>query len=190
MLTLSQKDRDRLVVVRQVAEGRLKRAEGARRLGIGTRQMRRQLRKYEAEGDRAVSHGLRGRASNRRLDEDLKRRALERAREPLYRDFAPTLLSEHLERDGLGSVHPSTLRLWMIDAGLWEVKPRRARHRRRRERRAACGELVLMDTSVHTWLEDRSDEEIVLIALIDDARPVGSTAASSRAIREPRTASC
>jgi len=116
VLTLSQKERDRLVVVRQVAEVRLKRAEGARRLGIGTRQMRRQMRKCEAEGDRAVSHRLRGRASNRRLDEDLKRRALERAREPLYRDFAPTLLSEHLERDGLGSVHPSTLRLWMIDA--------------------------------------------------------------------------
>ena len=26
-----------------------------------------------------------------------------------------------------------------------------------------------MDTSIHAWLEDRSQEEIVLIALIDDA---------------------
>jgi hypothetical protein len=31
------------------------------------------------------------------------------------------------------------------------------------------GELVQMDTSIHCWLEDRSSEEIVLIAMIDDA---------------------
>jgi transposase-like protein len=170
VLTLSQRERDRLVVLRQVAEGRLKVAEGARRLGIGTRQMRRQVRRYEAEGDGSVIHALRSRPSNRRLDGELRRKALEKAGEPLYRDFGPTLLSEHLERDeSIGVVHPSTLRRWMIEAGLWTARKRRKQHRRRRERRAACGELVLMDTSIHAWLEERSAEEIVLIALIDDA---------------------
>src|SRR4028119_1862450 len=57
----------------------------------------------------------------------------------------------------------------MMEAGLWEASPRKLRHRRRRQRRAACGELVQMDTSIHRWLEDRSPEEIVLIAMIDDA---------------------
>jgi hypothetical protein len=57
----------------------------------------------------------------------------------------------------------------MIEAGLWEPKPRRHRHGKRRERRSAFEEMVLMDTSMHSWIEDRSDEEIVLIALIDDA---------------------
>lgn len=168
MLTLSQIERDRLVVVRQVAEGQLTVAEGGRRLGIGKRQMRRQLRSYQALGDESVVHGLRGRPSNRRLAEGVKRTALERARDALYRDFGPTLLSEHLAREGT-SVHPSTLRLWMIADGLWEPRRRKVRHRRRRERRAALGELVLMDTSIHPWLEERSSEEIVLIALIDDA---------------------
>jgi hypothetical protein len=169
LLTLSQKERDDLVVVRQVAEGLLSVAEGARRLDLSRRQMRRRLGRYEVEGDRSVIHGLRGRPSNHRLPEELKRQALERARLPLYRDFGPTLLSEHLERDEIGVVHPATLRLWMIAEGLWQPRTRRQRHRRRRERRAAFGELVLMDTSIHDWLEQRSSAGIVLIALIDDA---------------------
>ena len=170
MLTLSQRERDRLVVVRQVAEGELKVVEGARRLRLGTRHMRRLVRRYEAEGDGAMSHGLRGRPSNRRLDEGLRTRALEKAREPMYRDFGPTLLAEHLQRDpALGYVHPSTLRLWMMEEELWEPRKRKHKHRRRRERRAARGELVLMDTSIHDWLEGRCTEALVLIALIDDA---------------------
>ncbi len=170
MLTLSQRERDRLVVVRQVAEGQLRVLEGARRLKMGTRHMRRLVRRYEAEGDCALSHGLRGRPSNRRLPVQRREKVLEKAREPLYRDFGPMLLSEHLARDPqIGWVHPSTLRLWMIEARLWEPKKRKQRHRRRRERRAACGELVLMDTSIHDWLEGRSSEEMVLIAMIDDA---------------------
>jgi hypothetical protein len=170
VLTLSQRERDRLVVVRQVAAKELTVAAGAGRVGLGIRQMRRLVRRFEQEGDTAVVHGLRGRPSNRRLSEALRDKVLERSQDPLYRDFKPTLLSEHLERDAeIGFVHPSTLRLWMIGAGLWQPKKRRHRHRKRRERRAAFGELVFMDTSVHAWLEDRSREEIVLIALIDDA---------------------
>jgi hypothetical protein len=170
VLTLSKKERDRLVVVHQVAQGLLTMAEGARRYGVGIRHMRRVIRGYEHEGDRVVIHGLRDTPSNRRLSAELRTAALERAGQELYRDFGPTLLSEHLARDPeIGFIHPSTLRLWMIEAGLWSPKARKNRHRKRRERRAAFGEMVLMDTSIHAWLEDRSEEEIVLIALIDDA---------------------
>jgi hypothetical protein len=115
-------------------------------------------------------HGLRDVPSNRRLPEALRVSALEKARQELYRDFGPTLLSEHLARDPeIGPVDRHTLRLWMIEEGLWVAKPRKFRHWRRRERRAAYGEMVLMDTSIHDWLEGRSEEEMVLIALIDDA---------------------
>lgn len=170
MLNLSQKDRDRLVILHQIHQGQLSVAEGARRTGVSVRHLRRVMRRFEAKGDPVVVHALRDRASNRRLSPSLRERALEKARQPLYRDFGPTLLSEHLARDPeIGSVHPHTLRLWMIEAGLWTPKSRRERHRKRRERRAAWGELVLMDTSIHAWLEDRSEEEIVLIAMIDDA---------------------
>jgi hypothetical protein len=120
--------------------------------------------------DRVVAYGLLGRTSNRAPNPTLRERALAKAREPLYDDFGPTLLADIWRRTpAIGFVHPHTLRLWMIEYGLWKVKPRKARRRKRRERRAVFGELVLIDTSIHPWLEERSSEEIVLIALLDDA---------------------
>lgn len=159
MLTLSQKARDRLLIVHQVAEGLLTMEGAARRYGVGQRHMRRVMRRFEREGDRYVVHGLRGRRSNRSLPAELQEKAVAKTREELYRGFGPTLLSEHLERDPeIGWVHSSTLRLWMIEAGLWEPRPRKQRHRKRRERRGSFGEMVLMDTSIHPWLEGRSEE--------------------------------
>jgi hypothetical protein len=163
-----------LVAVRQVAEGLLTMETGARKYGVGLRHMRRVVRRYERAPeevkDRVVIHGLRGVPSNRRLPEAVRAAALEKARQEVYRDFGPTLLSEHLARDPeIGLVDRHTLRLWMIEEGLWVPEPRKARHRKRRERRVAYGEMVLMDTSIHDWLEGRSEEEMVLIALIEDA---------------------
>lgn len=167
---MSQKDRDRVVVLHQVSEDQISMSEGARRMGLGVRQMRRVVRRFEAAGDASVIHGLRGRRSNSALEACVRESALALARDPLYRDFGPTLLSEYMAKDpAIGRVHPATLRLWMVAAGLWSPVRQGKRHRKRRERRAAYGEMVLMDTSIHRWLEDRSHEEIVLIALIDDA---------------------
>ncbi len=170
MLSLSLRERDRLVVLRQVAEGLLRPCQGARRLGLSRRQFRRLRRRFEAEGDGAVIHRARGRPSNHRIPEPVRRRALERAREPLFHDFGPTLLAEHLSRDPeIGPLHPHTLRLWLIEAGHWEARPRRSRHRKARPRRAALGELIQLDTSDHAWLEDRYPGRIGLIKAVDDA---------------------
>lgn len=144
--------------------------QAAERMEITPRHFRRLRRRWEVEGDAAVVHRSRGRSSNRRLPESLRDRALEMARDPLYEDFGPTLLCEHLERDPRGGpVHPTTLRLWLIQNGLWEVRARRRRHRSRWPRRPARGELVLMDSSEHDWLEGRSTDELSLVAMIDDA---------------------
>ncbi|MBI2403983.1 MAG: ISNCY family transposase [Gemmatimonadetes bacterium] len=170
MLRLSRRDRDRLVILRQVDQGILTVSEGARRTRLSLRQFRRLVRRFEAEGDRAVVHRARGRRPNNTISPERRGRAVAQARDPLYRDFGPTLLSEHLARDpAFGVVHPATLRVWLIAEGLWRVRKQGQRHRRQRERRAAVGELVLMDTSEHAWLEARSSEEIALIAMIDDA---------------------
>lgn len=170
MLTLSLRERDRIAVLRAVEEGLIRPCDGARKLGISSRQFRRLRRSSESNGDAAVIHGLRGRSSNHRLDEALMARAIERASEVVYHDFGPTLLAEHLSRDpGIGPISSRTLRNWMIAQGLWSVSERKLRHRSRRERRAAFGELTQMDTSIHDWFESRSREEPVLIAMIDDA---------------------
>jgi hypothetical protein len=85
-----------------------------------------------------------------------------------YRDFAPTLAAEHLARFGI-DVSRETVRIWQSEAGLW--RPRKQRIETVhvwRERRAAFGELVLMDTSDHDWLEGRGPR-LYLVAMIDDA---------------------
>jgi hypothetical protein len=170
MLTLSTRDLDRLAVLHQVSDGLLSVAAGAQRVRVVVRHFRRMLRRFEEEGDASVVHRGRGQPSNRRFPKAVRAAALERARQPEYHDFGPTLLAEHLSRDpAIGPLGSDTLRGWMIAAGLWTPRERKLRHRRRRPRKAAAGELVQMDTSIHAWLEDRSSEEIVLIAMIDDA---------------------
>ena len=167
-MDVSLKERDRISVLRQVAEGVLTAAAGAERIGVTARHFRRMRRKFEAEGDAAVVHGLRGRKSNRALPPEIRERALGMAADPLYRDFGPTLLAEHLERSFAVRLSAETLRCWMLEAGLWTRRRRRAKHRSRRLRRAALGELGQWDSSVHRWLEDRA-AEFVLISIHDDA---------------------
>src|ERR1700689_2639117 len=65
-------------------------------------------------------------------------------------------------------VKTETLRLWMLQAGLWSRERKRRKHRRRRERKEHFGELVQMDGSFHPWLEERGAEGC-LIDMVDDA---------------------
>jgi len=171
MLKLRQRERDRLVVLRQVADGLVPPHRGAELLGVTPRHFRRMRRAWEREGDASVIHGLRGQGSNRRLPPELRTWALKRAREAVFADFGPTLLAEHLERDpkAPGEVGSCTLRRWMIEDGLWKPKRRGARHRKARPRRRAFGELIQWGTSEHAWSEDRVPGRLFLIQMHDDA---------------------
>jgi transposase len=166
-IELSQRERDRLKVMHEVERKHLRQREAAERLGMSARQVRRLLRRVKQEGDRGLIHRLRGRRSNRRIAVARQRRILGEVRRR-YRDFGPTLASEHLARQGM-AVSRETLRHWMIEAGWWT--PRRQRVKAVhvwRERRASFGELVMMDSSPFRWLEERGPQ-LQLIALIDDA---------------------
>jgi hypothetical protein len=73
---MGQKERDRLKVLTESNKGLITQAHAASQLSISERQVRRLLGKLRAVGDRAVVHGLRGRGSNRRIDENLERLAV------------------------------------------------------------------------------------------------------------------
>jgi len=166
-IALSQRERDRVKVLYEVERKHLRQREAAERLGWSARHIRRLLRRVGAEGDRGLVHRLRGRPSNRKISSAVQRRIVAEV-ERRYRDFGPTLACEHLARQGL-RVSRETLRQWLIQAGLW--KPRRQRVEAVhvwRERRAAFGELVMMDSSEFRWLEERGPT-LQLIAMIDDA---------------------
>jgi transposase len=164
---MSQHERDVLGVMGMVLQGGRSQVEAARLLDLSERQVRRIQRRLEKQGDRGVVHRLRGRPGNRRLSAELKERVLKVYREELV-DWDPTHATEQLSERGL-VVHPETLRLWLLEAGLWHRKRRRDCHRTRRERRACVGELVQMDASEHRWLEGRYAGPIELLAMIDDA---------------------
>ena len=71
---LSTKDRDRLKVLHEVRQGHLTQREAGEQLGFTDRWVRQLLGRVKKEGDRGVVHGLRGRVSNRRLPEKVRRK--------------------------------------------------------------------------------------------------------------------
>ena len=98
---MRRKERDRLKVVAALAEGRLRQVEAARRLRLSVRQVRRILGRYRAEGDAGLVHRTRGRASNRRIGDPVRRRAVALVTRQ-YAAFGLTPASEKLaQRDGV-----------------------------------------------------------------------------------------
>ena len=165
-MVMSQTERDVLKIMEPVLQGKRTQAEAARLLKLTVRHVRRIQRRLESEGDGAVVHRLRGRASNRRLGEDVRETVLTKYREH-FGDFGPTLASEKLAELGL-EVSDETLRRWLLAEGLWAPRRQRAQHRQRRQRRSCWGELVQMDASLHEWTEGRG-EAMLLMTMIDDA---------------------
>jgi hypothetical protein len=165
-ISMSQRERDVLTIMKGVVSGDRTVAEAARLLKMSTRHVRRLKGKLKSKGDVTLVHGLRGKPSNRKLDTKLRTKVLQAYR-CRYPDFGPTLAVEKLETEGL-TVSVETLRRWLLTEGLWERKRHRDPHRSRRPRRSCLGELVQMDASIHNWLEGRG-ETLVLITMIDDA---------------------
>ena len=163
---MSQRERDRLRVLGSVMDGKRTQVEAARLLGLTSRQVRRIQRKLEAQGDAAIVHKLRGRASNRRIDPSHRQKVLAVYRQE-FMDFGPTFASEKLAERQL-PVAVRTLREWLMAEGLWTRQRKRDKHRQRRQRRECFGELVQADGSHHDWLEGRGPW-MVLVVMIDDA---------------------
>ena len=76
------------------------------------------------KGDGVVVHGLRGRASNRRIDEEIRARAMEIVKSPDWHDFKPTFAAEQLAKRHQIQVSKETVRQWMMAAGIWQSKGR------------------------------------------------------------------
>lgn len=166
---MTQADRDRLVALKKAEEGATTQRQTALELNLSERQIQRLLYKLRREGDKAIQHGLRGRASNRRMEAKLEQQAVQILSQENYRDFGPTLASEYLGKKHGIEASKETVRQWMIAGSLWRAGRQRVGQvhvwRARRERR---GELVQWDTSTHEWLEGRGGR-IYLVKMIDDA---------------------
>jgi len=168
ILPMSQQERSRAQVLRDLDEGRIKRRRAAQQLNLSVRQIIRLLKTYRRFGDEGLISKKRGRPSHHQLDPHTKQRALELL-QTRYADFGPTFAHEKLTEVHHLALGRETVRGLMIQAGLWH--PRRARKpvmHPLRERRARVGELVQIDGSPYAWFENRAPV-CSLLVFIDDA---------------------
>lgn len=167
-LVMSQRERDHLIVIKQVVRGRLSAREAATILKLTRRHVFRLVKRYREAGDVGLIHRLRGQNSNRGYPKKLKAKVLDLYWRPEYRDYGPTLFAEVLASDHNIAVGHETVRRWLMAKGGTNVQRKKRPHRRKRPRRTAIGELVQFDGSDHDWFEGRGPE-CTLLHLIDDA---------------------
>ena len=167
---MNQEERDWLEWLKRVQDGVVTQQHAAAKMGVSGRWVRKLVARMKTDGDAVVVHGLRGRSSNRRIDEQTQARVVELLKQPEWHDFGPTFASQQLaKRHGI-EVSKETVRGWMVVAELWKAQPRKLGEKHFwRPRRSGYGELVQWDTSNHDWLEGRGEAVRYLVKWIDDA---------------------
>jgi transposase len=166
-LRLSGKERLRVDVLAKIKAGEMSLRKGAELLDLSYRQMLRVHDRYESEGNSGLQHRLRGQKSNRRFESGRRERVLQ-LYQGKYGGFGPRLATEYLRKEEGEDLSEETLRRWLTAAGLWQPRRQGAVHRKWRERKAHCGEMVQMDGSLHDWFEGRRGKASMMV-MIDDA---------------------
>ena len=165
-IIMTQEGQKKVKIMEMLIMKQIKQEEAAKMLSLSVRQIKRILKKYKIEGDEALNHGLIGKPGNHRTKEDVKNNIMRIVRDE-YDGFKPTFIAEKLYEDHHIQIDPSTLRLWMIDEGLWKKVRKTAIHRSRRPRKEHFGEMIQMDGSIHDWLV--TGEKVCLMNMVDDA---------------------
>jgi hypothetical protein len=165
---MSAKELNRLEVMQRLSEKRMSQKEAGAILHLSTRQIKRLLKAYCQKGAAGLVSKHRGRKSNNRLSEEVKKKTLNLLK-TRYKGFGPTLAHEKLVEKEKLKLSDESVRKLMIEEDLW--KPRKAKKvviHQLRERRACFGELIQIDGSAHDWFEGRAPA-CVLLVFIDDA---------------------
>jgi transposase len=148
--------------------GKITLREAGEKMGVSYRQAKRIRRAIRERGIKGVVHGNRGQPSNHRLKESLREKVLRLSRE-VYWDFNDTHFTEKLQECEGIVLNRETVRKLRRQAGIEPKRRRRAPgHRKRRERKAQEGAMVLWDGSPHHWLGP-DQPACCLMAAIDDA---------------------
>jgi transposase len=165
---LSQKELQRVAVITSCVKGDLACARAASLLNLTPRHVKRLKSRLRQGGEAALAHASRARPSPRRLPDRVRDRILQLAR-TTYAGFNDHHLCEKLvEKEGF-SLGRETLRRLLRSAGIGSPRKRRApTHRQRRLARAREGDMVLLDASLHRWLQDRGPQ-LTLLGFLDDA---------------------
>ena len=93
-IAMNQEERDKLEWLKGARDKVLSQREAAEKIGISDRWVRKLLKRMKQQGDSVVVHGLRGRASNRKIEASTREQAMEILKRPDWHDFGPTFASE------------------------------------------------------------------------------------------------
>ncbi len=167
LIMLTQREHDRLEIVRRLMKGELRQKEAGALIGVTDRQVRNLVGKVKERGAAGLAHGNRGKPSPKRMPGELVDRIVGILKQR-YRDFKPKFAAEKLWKKEKIRVSDEKMRQIMIGAGIWRVRRRTSEVHLWRERKACCGEMVQMDGSHHEWLEKRGPK-MVMMGMVDDA---------------------
>jgi transposase len=168
MVTMSQKEFQRVKVIENAAGGRLSVREASRLLQLSERQVQRLKRRYQPDSLGWVQHGNRGHAMPWAVSIPQKQLILSLARGK-YQGFNDSHLAEKLRLEENLSVSRETVRRILRAAKMASPQKRRPRqYRSRRPPRPRFGMMALTDASRHDWLQGRGPE-FTLIGFQDDA---------------------
>jgi transposase len=144
--------------------GRLTQCEAAEILGISDRTLRRQIRRYEADGlEGLIDHRIE-KVSHRKapVDEIL---GLEEKYSRQFRGWNTKHFHSFYKREG-GTRSYSWVKNQLQEAKLIKKMPGKGKHRKHRERSPLPGMMMHQDGSTHQWIPGIQWD---LIATMDDA---------------------
>jgi len=174
-MSLTETEQKKLDVITAAIEKHITNKQAAVLLKLTVRQLQRLKAAVKTSGTTAVVHKLKGKASNHRIEPDIKSKLLEEIKGN-YSDFKPGFAAEKLQEKYSITPTSQTIRVWMNEVGLWKArKQKTAVWRSWRPRKEYFGQLVQFDGSYHHWFEDRlidtdgNPVEVCLLAAIDDA---------------------
>jgi transposase len=169
--TMSRKEVPRAGLVKAALARQITNAEGARAVHLSVRQFQRLKRAVRRDGERALLHRGRGRPSPRRLPAALRDEVVQ-LMTTTYAGFNDVHLTEKLQEQHALPVSRATVRRLRLALGHPPTRRRRApKHRTRRERAPALGQLAQLDASPFAWLQARGPHA-ALHGLIDDATSI------------------
>jgi transposase len=137
-------------------------------IGWAPRTLRRWRHRYETYGYAGLLDKRLFRPSGRAVPPGEVERVLRLYRER-YAGFNVRHFVEIVRREHAVKQSYSWVKQALQAAGLVTKHRVRGRHRRRREPRACCGELLHIDGSTHAWVALAPEERSTLVAVPDDA---------------------
>ena len=165
---MSERQWKRWEAIAAVNAGKLTMARAAVLVGCSTRQLRRIRKRVGEAGQAGLRHGNTGREPSNKLQRAVRAQIEQLGREK-YGGFNDHHFRDKLKACEAITVAVSTVRRLRRAAGVSATRRRQPpAHRRRRDRKAQAGVMVLWDGSRHDWLQGRGPY-LSLIGAIDDA---------------------